>query len=84
MVSGGRDCDEMGNLMMRSVAGCAVVLVVLASAPPSARADERSEAKEHFVKGTKAFDLGAYDEAVNEYSLAYRLLDDPALLYNIA
>lgn len=42
-----------------------------------------AEAKEHYKKGTKAFDLGAYDEAVNEYSLAYRLRDDPALLYNL-
>lgn len=69
---------------MRGLAASVVVLLAVASASPSVTADERNEAKDHFVKGTKAFDLGAYDEAVTEYSLAYRLHDDPALLYNIA
>lgn len=49
-----------------------------------ARADDRAVAREHFEKGTKAFNLGAYDEAIEEYSAAYRAVDDPALLYNIA
>ncbi|HEX6836513.1 MAG TPA: hypothetical protein VF334_08060, partial [Polyangia bacterium] len=48
-----------------------------------ASADEVNEAREHYKKGTKAFELGAYDEAVAEYSAAYRLRDDPALLYNL-
>ena len=47
-------------------------------------ADATADAKEHFKNGSKAFDLGAYDEAVREYSAAYRLRDEPALLYNIA
>lgn len=67
---------------MRIVGACVIVAIVAAS-PWSVAADENSEAKEHYQKGTKAFDLGAYDEAVNEYSTAYRLHDDPALLYNI-
>jgi tetratricopeptide (TPR) repeat protein len=45
--------------------------------------DERTDAQKHYVKGTKAFDLGAYDEAIAEYSAAYRIKDDPALLYNL-
>jgi hypothetical protein len=49
-----------------------------------ARADDRALAREHYQKGSKAFALGAYDEAVAEYSAAYRLRDDPALLYNLA
>src|SRR6266536_983749 len=49
-----------------------------------ARADDKAQARDHYQKGTKAFALGAYDEAVAEYSAAYRLVDDPALLYNIA
>lgn len=70
--------------MIRSAAGYIAILLVLTGVSSSLRADERSEAKEHYIKGTKAFDLGAYDEAVSEYSQAYRLHDDPALLYNIA
>lgn len=46
-------------------------------------ADDRTEAHKHYIKGTKAFDLGAYDEAISEYSIAYRIKDDPALLYNL-
>jgi tetratricopeptide (TPR) repeat protein len=61
--------------------GCAL-LIALWLTP--ARADERQEARAHFDLGTRAFDLGAYDEAIHEYELAYRLLNDPALLYNIA
>jgi hypothetical protein len=48
-----------------------------------AHADDRVLARDHYVKGTKAFDLGAFDEAIAEYQLAYRLRDDPALLYNL-
>jgi tetratricopeptide (TPR) repeat protein len=45
--------------------------------------DDRTDAQKHYVKGTKAFDLGAYDEAIAEYNAAYRIKADPALLYNL-
>src|SRR5262245_48238214 len=68
---------------MRSRA--AVLLVLLGVASQSlARADDRREAMEHATKGRRAFDLGAYDEAISEFATAYRLKDDPALLYNLA
>ena len=57
--------------------------MLVAAAASSSRAEEVS-AKEHYIKGTTAFELGAYDEAIAEYSAAYRIKDDPALLYNIA
>jgi tetratricopeptide (TPR) repeat protein len=50
----------------------------------AALADDRTLARDHYLKGTKQFDLGRYDAAVNEYMAAYELKDDPALLYNIA
>jgi len=49
-----------------------------------ASADERNAAREHYARGTTAFDLGQFDDAVREYTEAYKLRDDPALLYNIA
>jgi tetratricopeptide (TPR) repeat protein len=58
-----------------------VAFVVLYSLP--VLADARSEAREHFRKGSRAFDLGAYEEAIQEYGAAYRIIDDPALLYNL-
>ena len=50
----------------------------------AARADDREVAREHFIKGSKDFDLGLYDDAIKEYMAAYEAKDDPALLYNIA
>jgi tetratricopeptide (TPR) repeat protein len=46
-------------------------------------AEERAEMREHFRKGTQAFDLGQFDEAIAEYGKAYRIKEDPALLYNL-
>jgi tetratricopeptide (TPR) repeat protein len=60
----------------------ALALLVVCSAG-IANADERAEALQHYDKGRKAFDLGAYDEAATEYASAYRIKDDPALLYNL-
>jgi tetratricopeptide (TPR) repeat protein len=48
------------------------------------RADERTEAREHYRRGTAAFNLGHYEDAIREYEAAYQLREDPALLYNIA
>jgi hypothetical protein len=56
---------------------------LLCGAVPRAHADDRALAKEHYIKGTKAYDLGLYDEAVKEYMEAYRIKDDPAILYNL-
>jgi hypothetical protein len=44
------------------VLGVVALLIIAAS---TAHADDRSSAREHFVKGTKAFELGLYDEAIN-------------------
>lgn len=46
--------------------------------PPTA------DAREHYRRGTNAFNLGHYLDAVKEYELAYQLKEDPALLFNIA
>jgi tetratricopeptide (TPR) repeat protein len=68
------------RLLLTLLAG----LAVHAGTPAAARADERSIAREHFERGRKQFDLGRYDAAISEYSAAYEIKDDPALLYNIA
>jgi len=69
---------------MRHVVVAALVAAVSVSGVGSvARADERAQAREHYQKGTKAYDLGLYDEAIKEYMEAYRIKDDPAILYNL-
>lgn len=45
--------------------------------------DDVTAAREHYRKATMAFELGAFDEAIGEYEEAYRLKDDPAILYNL-
>ena len=49
----------------------------------SLRADERSEARGRYERGTAMFDLGKYLDAAHEYEAAYELKNDPALLFNI-
>jgi tetratricopeptide (TPR) repeat protein len=66
---------------VRKIALAVGVVAIMIGAP--AIADQVSVAKQHFEAGTKAYDLGHYDEAVKEYEAAYRAKDDPALLFNI-
>jgi hypothetical protein len=50
-----------------------------------ARADdgEVNEAREHFKSGASAFFRGEYEAAIQEYTTAYRLKKDPALLFDL-
>ncbi len=66
----------------------AVLLALSASAASAAdrdatRAADLDAARDHFVKGTRAYELGLYEEAIAEYMAAYKIKDDPALLFNI-
>jgi tetratricopeptide (TPR) repeat protein len=71
--------------MHRSSVKALVVLLGLFVIHGAAAADETANAaRDHFKKGTKAYDLGRYLEAAHEYEAAYELKDDPALLFNIA
>ena len=47
-----------------------VVATVLVAFAGHASADDVTEARDHYKKGTKAFELGAFDEAVAEYDSA--------------
>ena len=41
-------------------------------------------AKEHFNQGNRHYELGHYQEALNEFEVAYMAVPDPAFLFNIA
>jgi tetratricopeptide (TPR) repeat protein len=65
-----------------------IVVLVLSLVCGRASADSsddkaRASAREHYAKGTSYFDLGRYDDAITEYSLAYEARNEPTLLYNI-
>ncbi len=64
---------------------CALGVAALALLGGSARADEDvSAARRHFEAGTRAFNVGEFENAAKEYREAYKLKPDPAILYNVA
>ncbi len=65
--------------------GFVVVVVVVASLVGSvAQAQDVNAARALFISGSKHFDLGEYDQALADFKEAYRIKEDPVLLYNIA
>jgi tetratricopeptide (TPR) repeat protein len=63
-----------------------VVAAVLAIAPAVMAQTEaqKQEAKEHYERARKLYDVGKYNEAIEEYQKVYLLADDPNMLFNIA
>jgi tetratricopeptide (TPR) repeat protein len=62
--------------------GRLAVVILLVSAV--ARADDLQDAREHYSKATRAYEVGQYDEAIAEFATAYKLKDDPSILFNLA
>jgi tetratricopeptide (TPR) repeat protein len=50
----------------------------------SAHADDLQLAREHYSRAIKAYEVGQYDEAIAEFAAAYKLRDDPSILFNLA
>jgi hypothetical protein len=49
------------------------------------RADAATEqARRHYLKGNEYFDLGRWNDAVEEYERGYAIRNDPSFLYNMA
>jgi tetratricopeptide (TPR) repeat protein len=62
--------------------GWLALLVVLFSL--SAHADDKSRAREQFRKGSQHFRLGEFADALHAFKEAYRAVEDPSILFNIA
>src|SRR5262249_37006264 len=63
----------------------ALVAVLLAGVPHATAAETGSEtAKRYFEEGTKHFQLGEFDEAIESYRAGFKAKSDPIFLYNIA
>jgi tetratricopeptide (TPR) repeat protein len=61
-----------------------VAVVLAAGGPGRAGADDGvALARERFAAGQQHFELGEFREALAEFKEAYRLRQDPALLFNI-
>ncbi len=74
-----------GVRLLASVLVSALAVAGTLTGPPAhAQTDEaRKKAREHYQRSKRAFELGRYDEAISGYEEAYRLIDEPALLYNL-
>ena len=63
-------------------------MMVLAFGTKEARAQLTPQQKQdihvHYQQATRAYDLGKYQEAVDEYQKVYEIDGDPVMLYNIA
>ena len=86
-------------MKLTGAAGCVVVaasLVGVASAiaatpsPPPASPgpppteSQLADAKQRYAAASRLYDLAEYDGALREFKEAYRAVDDPAFLFNIA
>ncbi len=49
----------------------------------SAQEDDDARARRHFASGESYYEEGAYEDAVREFTQAYRLSHRPALLFNL-
>ena len=61
-----------------------VVLGLSGSFAEVARADDAQRAKELYEEGTRYFDLGQFDKAIDAWQAGYRQKADSRFLYNIA
>jgi hypothetical protein len=59
-----------------------LLLLILVASP--ARAEDLTAARKHYQAGTAAYEVGQYDEAVREFTEAYRSKNDPTILFNLA
>jgi hypothetical protein len=64
----------------KTTVSCAVIFCLLSGL---AHADDIENARGHYRRGSSAYELGQFDEAIREYMAAYKLRSDPAILYNL-
>jgi tetratricopeptide (TPR) repeat protein len=69
-------------------ANLTIVVMLLLALAPAARGQTADSAEQrslaHYQKGVTAYDLGKFDEAVEEFQKAYEIRPTAAYLYNIA
>jgi len=61
-----------------------VALPAVASADLPSGAEANRQAREAFAQGSRAFDLGEWDKAIEAWQKGYEIKPDPVFLYNIA
>jgi hypothetical protein len=61
-----------------------IALLVCVAPALAEESEARKQARAHFRAGTAFFEVGAYDQAIEQYEMAYQLLPAPDLLFNLA
>jgi len=56
----------------------------LAQQAATLTAEQKQEMKSHYEKGQRAYDVGKYSDAIDEYAKVYEIGGNPAMLFNIA
>src|SRR5678809_1671866 len=54
------------------------------AAATTASESQLADAKQHYAAASKFYDLAEYEGALREFKEAYRAVEDPAFLFNIA
>jgi hypothetical protein len=62
----------------------ACVLVTALSSATAARAEDAEKARELYRQGSKYYDVGQFDKAIESWQQAYDQKPDPSFLFNIA
>jgi hypothetical protein len=62
----------------------ALTLALLSTAAIAQAQDPAQDSQAHYQRGRTAYDLGRFDEAVQEFEQAYLLKPNPALIFNLA
>jgi tetratricopeptide (TPR) repeat protein len=73
-----------GLLLVAALALLGSAAQVQAQVQPQITAAQKQEMKLHYERATRAYDVGKYQEAIEEYQKAYEIGGDPPMLYNIA
>jgi hypothetical protein len=77
------------NVMTRRPRWIALIfsMMLVALGTREARAQltpqQKQEIHQHYQQATRAYDLGKYQEAIDEYQKVYEIDGDPVMLYNI-
>src|SRR6187551_1372883 len=74
----------MGPVRTASVSLVVAALVALAAWPAQAQAEDAEKARQLFQQGSKYYDVGQFDKAIEAWQQGYDQKPDPGFLYNIA
>jgi hypothetical protein len=72
----------MGKVRTASLSLVVAALIALAARP--AQAQDAEKARQLFQQGSKSYDLGQFDKAIEAWQQGYDQKPDPGFLYNIA